>query len=160
MHERLRTTLAAALMILSGSGAIAEDDHATSAGALRIVHAWTRASDAGTDSLVFMEIENEGDEDRLTGAVSANASGVTIVGLTIVGGEVSTAPVGPIVVPRGALELDPGGLALELRDLREPLAVGGKLELTLMFERAGKVVLHVDVEAADASRHSHDGHRH
>lgn len=161
MPRRFQTPLAAIAVLVLCSAASAEDaGHATVAGDLKIVHAWTRAADAGRDALVFMEIENTGPADLLTGGRSDIASAVTVVGLTIEGDEISTAPVGPIDVPRGETELDPGGLALALSDLRGPLAVGSEMEMALTFERAGDVVIHVEVEPVGAKQHSHAGHEH
>ncbi|BDA86211.1 hypothetical protein Sa4125_37530 [Aureimonas sp. SA4125] len=161
MLRNFRTPRAALAVILLCSGARAEDaGHATAAGDLKIVHAWTRAADAGSDALVFMEIENAGPADRLMGGRSARAGSVTVVGLTIVDGDVATTATGPVDVPPGEIELDPGGLALELRDLGEPLVVGSEMEVILTFERAGDVVIPVEVEAIDARQHSHAGHEH
>ncbi|MBC8129749.1 MAG: copper chaperone PCu(A)C [Rhizobiaceae bacterium] len=158
---RTNAALGAIALLIVGGRALAENDaHATSVGSLTIVHAWARAADAGEDTLVFLEIANAGEADRLTGAATLVAGSVLIVGLTNAVGEISTSPIGPVDVPPGAFELDPGGLALELRGLRQPLGIGTEVEMTLSFEKAGDVLVHVEIEARDAMQHSHAGHAH
>lgn len=156
---RSMLTTTAALVALAGA-ALAQDDHAEDEhvvvfGDLVIEHAWARAAPAGADTLVFLEIENEGAPDVLAGATTDAARDVTIVGLVIAGDVITTVPVGPVEVPTGVFEMDPGGLALSLAGLTANLVVGEEFALTLTFENAGTVEIHVLVEPAGAMTHSH-----
>lgn len=133
----------------------AEDEHVVVFGDLTIEHAWARAASAGSDTLVFLEIENDGAPDTLLAASTSMAAEVTIVGLAIDGDVVTTLPVGPVAIPTGVFEMDPGGLALSLGGLTGDLVEGQEFELTLRLEQAGAVDIHVLVEAASAMAHSH-----
>lgn len=50
----------------------------------------------------------------------------------------------------GKLELKPGGYHVMMLDLKQPLKVGDKVPLTLTFEKAGSILVSVDVEAMGA----------
>jgi copper(I)-binding protein len=68
--------------------------------------------------------------------------------------------IGPIEIPTGDFVLDPGGVAIELVGLKTALAAGDEIELELHLKTAGELHLHADVEATDATQHSHAGHAH
>jgi copper(I)-binding protein len=150
------------LILIAGFAlpAQAEDAHLAAAGDIRIVHPWARAASVGGETLVFMEIENLGATDRLLGAQTALAEDVHIVGLTLSGDTVSVTEIGAVDVRPGDFHLDPGGLALELHGLTADLVAGTHFDLVVTFETAGAIALEVEVEAADATQHSHAGHSH
>ena len=158
--------LAAMISLLLASTASAEEHgheeerHVFAAGGIEIIHPWARAAAAGEETLVFFELHNEGQPDRLAGARTDVAEDVHIVGLTLgaEGGEVQE--VGVVDIPAGAFAFDPGGLALELHSLTQTLEQGGHFDLVLQFEGAGAVEIEVAVEAAGATQHSHAGHSH
>jgi copper(I)-binding protein len=156
----MRHLLALALIAGFALPAQAEDEHVATAGDIRIVHPWARAAAAGGETLVFMEIENGGATDRLLGAETALAGDVHIVGLTLSGDTVSITEVGAVDVRPGDFHLDPGGLALELHGLTGDLVAGSHFDLVVTFETAGPIALEVEIEAADATQHSHAGHSH
>ncbi|MDP3897352.1 MAG: copper chaperone PCu(A)C [Mesorhizobium sp.] len=161
----MRKTLVIApiLLLLAGLSPAASEEngeHVSRAGNIRIVHPWARAAKAGDNTLVFMEIENAADVDTLTGAASEAAAAARIIGITLKDGASATQEIGPIEIPKGDFDLDPGGVAIELVGLKSSLAKGHEIEVELRFETAGDVHLHVEVEAADATRHSHAGHAH
>lgn len=58
---------------------------------------------------------------------------------------------GLVVPPQGELRLEPGGAHVMLTDLRQPLAPGARVYVTLEFERAGRLALEVPVVATDAA---------
>lgn len=161
----MRKALVAApiLLLLAGlSPAAGEEqgDHVSRSGNIRIVHAWARAAKAGDNTLVFMDIENAGEIDTLTSAASDAAASARIVGITLKDGAPAAQEIGPLEIPKGDFDLDPGGVAIELVGLKSPLAQGDEIEVELRFETAGEAHLHVEVEAADATQHSHAGHAH
>lgn len=159
----MRLTMVLAAVLLSGSvlPALAQDHaHEVSAGAITLVHPWARAAKAGADTLVFMEIVNEGAADKLESASTAAAASVSIVGATLSDGEASYQDVGAVDIPAGDFDLDPNGLGLLLTGLTQDLEQGGDFELTVHFATAGDVTVHVEIEAADATQHSHAGHSH
>lgn len=160
----------AAVLALGPVAAIAEDDHhdhhddddhhLTEVDGIRIVHPWARAAGSGADTLVFLEIVNEGDGDVLLGGATEAATTVSIVGITFADGVADTTEIGAIDIPHGEFDFDPMGLAIALDGLARDLDEGGEFELELEFRNAGHVTLHVEVEAANATAHSHAGHDH
>jgi copper(I)-binding protein len=136
------------------------DDHAAGAGDLTITHPWARATAAGGTTMVFLEVVNEGETDTLEGAQAAIAEAITIVGFSMVDGRQSYEEVGPVEIDRGAFDFDPFGLALELSGLQQALNQGDRFPLVLDFANAGPVEVMVEVEAANATEHSHAGHSH
>ena len=137
-----------------------EHEHVATAGDIRVVHAWARAAAAGADTFVFMDIENKGAADRLLSAETGKAASVELVGIGMKDGAGTTMPLGPVDIGSGGTMLDPGGMAIMLHGLTEALVKGEDFELTVRFEKAGPVVLDVEIEAADATQHSHAGHAH
>jgi periplasmic copper chaperone A len=137
-----------------------EHEHVATAGDIRIVHAWARAAAAGSDTLVFMDIENKGTADRLLSAETSKAEKAEIAGITMRDGNTTTTPLGVVDIGSGETMLDPGGMAIVLHGLTGDLVKGEDFDLTVRFEKAGAVELDVEIEAADATQHSHAGHAH
>ncbi len=161
------TKLASAFLVAAAVAAMPlaasaddHDHHVAEAGSIRVVHPWARAAEKGANTLVFMEIENAGAADELQGGRAELAQAVRVVGFVAKDGVAGTQEVGAVEVPAVDFHLDPGGLALELVGLREAISQGGHFARTLSFRDAGELTLHVDVEAATASQHSHAGHAH
>ncbi|MFV0358573.1 copper chaperone PCu(A)C [Tropicimonas sp.] len=153
-------SLALALM---PPGALADDDHAdhlSELGGIRAIHAWTRAT-SQDDALVFVEIENTGDETvTLQGGQAEIATGGELVGFRLKNGNEShVALPGIPVAPKTTLILAPGAAAIRLSGLTRPLRQGEAFEAGLDFD-IGTLAVHVETEAADADRHSHAGHGH
>lgn len=159
--------LAALLLALAALPAAAQedaDDHVAEAGGLRVVHAWTPATD-GDEALVYMEVENGSDATAtLTGGAAEAAGTVELVGFALVDGEESWTPLpGVPVAPGDHLDLEPGVLALRVLGLDGALAQGDEIEMKVTFEAEGAQVplaVHVAVEAEDATQHGHAGHAH
>ena len=57
---------------------------------------------------------------------------------------------GLTIEPGKTVKLAPGGYHLMMMDLKKPLKQGGKVPVTLEFEKAGKVTVSFDVEGAGA----------
>jgi copper(I)-binding protein len=149
----------AASAVLAPPLVAAEHQHVATKGNIRILHAWTRAASAGSDTLVFMDIENRG-ADRLLAAETEKAGRAEIVGITMQDGNSGATPLGPVDIATGETTLDPGGMAIALRGLTGDLVKGEDFGLTLQFEKTGAVELGVEIEASDAMQHSHAGHAH
>ena len=159
----LRALLLAALLPLP---ALARDDHGEAkhlaeAEGLRVLHAWTNAG-AGDTAEVYMEIENAGDAPFTL--ASAHAEGVEMA--TIVAPPVNATGVVPetldglLLRPGVEMALEPNGLHVLLTGVEAPRKEGDEIDLTLVFEPQGEVEVHVQVEAEDATQHSHAGHSH
>lgn len=104
---------------------------------------------AGT-SAIYMVIHNDGaDPDRLTAAEADVARAVELHQTTIEAGVSRMHQVPHIAVPaRGKVELRPGGYHVMLIGLRRDLKVGDRFPATLIFERAGRLQLTVEVKMA------------
>jgi copper(I)-binding protein len=138
----------------------AHDDHESSLGAITVIHAWTRATGQGEDAVVFFEIENAGEPTILNGAEAENAVSAEVVGAVLgADGAMAYQPIGPFEVPSGKFQFDPNGLGLRLNDLTAELKQGDDFHLHLLFGD-DELEISVEVEAADATAHSHAGHSH
>ena len=155
----LRTFLAIAASLFFVAGAAA---HSVDAGALSLTDLWTRATPPKAPTAGgYMTIANKGKEaDRLIAATSPLADKAVLHRMEVVDGVMKMHPVeGGIEIPAGAtVTLAPGGLHIMFVGMKEPLTEGGKLPLTLIFEKAGKVetFLHVHAIGADAPGGGHD----
>ncbi|MBD8893908.1 copper chaperone PCu(A)C [Roseibium litorale] len=137
-----------------------EAEHVSELGGVRIVHAWTRATD-GKDALVFFELENGSDKTvTLLGGESEAAGAVALVGIDFKGGEAKLVPLPQIPVKPGSeLHLDPESVGLQLSGLTAPLHQGDVIEVEVELD-LGHLDVDVEVEAAGAKGHSHAGHSH
>jgi len=163
MTRSVPATFAAlfALLLPTLAAAEADDDaHLSELEGLRVLHAWTAATDGGA-ARIFMEIENTGDETaHLTGAMADIGGRVTIFA-TPPTGDAAPIAVDTVEIYAGTdYDLTPDGLFLELADLAAPLAEGDAFEMEIDFGDLGQVEVHVAVEEADARQHSHAGHSH
>lgn len=137
-----------------------EEHHVSELNGVRTVHAWTRAT-SGPDALVFVSIENNSpNEVVLLGGECECAASVELVGFELKDGEPAYTPLPGVPVRAGGeLALEPNGLALRLSGLSAALVQGGELEMEVELS-VGHLDVHVEIGAADATQHSHAGHRH
>lgn len=110
-------------------------------GALEIRAPWIRAStdDAGIAG-GFVTVTNTGPTaDRLLSARSSICSALTIHAIKVVGGDIAMRPLegGLGLPPQATITLKPRGYHLLLKGVTKPLVKGGRVPVTLCFERAG-----------------------
>jgi copper(I)-binding protein len=126
------------------------------AGDLVIDHAWTRATPRGADvGIGYLTIENKGvTPDKLTGASTPAAAQAQLHEMSMDNGVMKMRPVesGLLIPPGQSVPLAPGGRHLMLMGLNGPLKEGGKMPLTLQFEKAGTVEVTLDVQAVGAQQ--------
>jgi len=134
--------------------------HVDMIGPIQISHAFMAMPEPGAPAVVFFEIDNEGIGDRLLSASSPFAGNAEISGFTLIAGRASWQPVGAVDVPSGAFTFDPGGLGIVLQDIAPLPAVGGYIDLQLVFERAGQGMVEVELLPAGTMEHPHAGHDH
>nr|WP_321457409.1 copper chaperone PCu(A)C [uncultured Cohaesibacter sp.] len=138
----------------------AHSDHVSELKGFRVVHAWTRATSEKT-ALIFMELENESSETIvISGGDSEIASSGKLVGFTLKNGmdswqDISTLP----IQAHKELHFEPHGAALMLAGLTKPLKEGEMFEIHLDTS-LGELEVHVEIENAQATHHSHAGHNH
>ena len=134
------------------------------AGDVQVEGAWARAS-IGTErpGVAYMTIRNSGREsDRLIGAETPVAKRAMVHESLMRDGVMKMRPAGNIeIAPGGAVVLEPGGLHLMFTSLQKKLVEGDAFPLTLTFEHAGEVRVHVTVAGMGAKQmpqHHHDNH--
>jgi copper(I)-binding protein len=149
--------LAAVVIMTASAGATLAQD--ITAGTLTIGHPWARAT-VGTSRPggAYLTITNKGAApDRLTGAESPVAERVELHRSSMEDGVMRMTPVKVIEVPAGGkVALEPGGYHLMLMGLKQPLAAGSKVPLTLVFERAGRVAVELAIEPLGGKRGTKD----
>ncbi len=149
LTRRILLATAAAITMLAGVGVA----HEYEVGKLKVEHPWLRApQDGDNKAQFFATIENNGDApDKLIAVKSEKFGKAAIFGD---GKNLSTeAPV--TIAPKQKISLAPGGAYVGLLDIKKHLEVGWGLEMTLVFEKAGEVVIDAAIDAPDA-KHAHD----
>jgi copper(I)-binding protein len=153
------TTTRRMLMIAAAAitAALPAAAHDYTAGDLAIGHPWTRAAGANGNGAGFMQLQNRGGQpDRLLSASSPAARVVELHTMARDGDVMRMRPVQDIPIPAGqTVELAPGGFHVMLIGLTAPMNQGGRVPLTLRFERAGDVTVELSVQAAGARSGGH-----
>jgi len=143
--------LAAFALALCAAPAAAED---VKAGDLVVSQAWSRATPGGAKVAGgYLTIENKGAApDRLI-SVSADIAGKAEVHeMAMDNGVMKMRPLdkGLVIDAGKTVKLAPGGNHLMLQDLKGAFKEGEKVPVTLEFEKAGKVVVSLDVQGVGA----------
>jgi periplasmic copper chaperone A len=124
-------------------------------GDLVLDHAWARATPGGAKVAGgYLTIENKGTApDKLVGGSSPAAGKVEVHEMSMNNGVMIMLPVkeGLSFPPGQSVTLAPSGYHLMMMDLKAPLKQGGKVPVTLNFEKAGTVNLTFDIEGIGAS---------
>ena len=133
---------------------------AEAAGDIGITSAWARPTiGQGKATAAYMTIANGGEaDDTLLRARSRAAERVEVHQTTKSDdGVMRMRPVGGgLPIPAGErVSLAPGGYHVMVMGLREPLAEGGELPLTLEFAKAGPVEIVVPVRKGAGGAHGH-----
>ena len=152
-----RVVVAVALPLVAGLAAA----HEFTLKDLRVGHPYARATPPGARAGgAFFTVENRGaQDDRLIAVASPAAAAAELHTMAMDGTVMRMRAVRAVDIPAGAkVALQPGGFHVMLLDLKQPLAAGERIALTLTFERAGTIDVIVNVEsmvpAADAA-HPH-----
>ena len=135
------------------------------AGDLVITQAWSRATPNGAKIAGgYLTIENKGAAaDRLIGGSGDIAGKVEVHEMAMDNGVMKMRPLdkGLTIEPGKTVKLAPGGFHLMMFDLKGALKQGDKVPVTLEFEKAGKVVISLDVLGLGAQAPAagdHSGH--
>lgn len=116
--------------------------------AIRVEGAWARPTAGSGPGAAYLSIRNRGDQpDRLLGARSTHCSTIEIHHTQVRDGRMSMAPVedGMVLDPGATVTLEPGGYHLMLFDLKEPLRVGTRFPMILVFKENGEIPVEVAV---------------
>ena len=133
-------SLAAATPVAAG--------HETRLGPITIVHPYARPTAPGQPvGGAYLRVVNQGPAERLVSARTEVAAGVELHSMHMEGDVMRMREIAAVELPAGrSVELKPGGMHLMLVGLKAPLEMGASFPLTLKFERAGEVVVTVQVE--------------
>jgi periplasmic copper chaperone A len=113
-----------------------------------IAQAWARPAAAGAETAAYLTITSApGKADALVSASSPGAAEVQLHEVsTDAAGMTGMHPIDHLDIHAGeTVQLKPGGFHLMVMGLKSELTVGGTLELELVFENAGKVVVQAEV---------------
>ncbi len=127
--------------------------HEYDVGNLKVEHPWIRAPvDGDNKSTFYAFLHNNGDTpDRLIG-VKVEKFEKAIIHGDPKNPDLET----PIVLPpKTTVTAAPGGVYVALLGAKKHLEVGWGLEMTLVFEKAGEVIIDAAIDAPDAA-HAHD----
>jgi copper(I)-binding protein len=115
---------------------------------ITIADPWARAAAAGGQSAAYFTMTNTSTSaDALLSASSAAAGMVEVHETTVDGSGMSAMhPVARVDIPAGeSVVLKPGSYHVMLMGLTSELTVGKTIQLDLVFERAGKVVVQAEI---------------
>jgi copper(I)-binding protein len=138
--------------------------HGASVGSLRIEHPYAMPDVAVANQWVvyFRGLRNEGDsEDRLVSASSPVANAVVLQQVLPPAGANQVVAISAIALaPKSTTPMrhNLGEYRLLLKDLKQPIKEGDRIDLTLTFAHAGAETVKVYVQAgpaADSSEHKH-----
>jgi copper(I)-binding protein len=137
--------------VIAGSSARAEE---VKAGDLVISQAWSRATPNGAKiGTGYFTIENKGTTaDKLVGVSGEVSDKIEVHEMSMNNGVMKMRPVdgGLTIDPGKTVKLAPNGYHLMIMDLKSPLKQGGKVPVTLEFEKAGKAAVTLDVQGIGA----------
>ncbi|MEM1361051.1 MAG: copper chaperone PCu(A)C [Pseudomonadota bacterium] len=164
----MRSVLTALSILLAGAAFASDtepshdqDAHKAEAGGVVILHPWAQAT-TGTFVRIYMEIENE-NHDAVTlmgGDAHGVAESVLVYAAPVKPGAAPKAIGDLVIAEESHMELTPGGVYLQLDGLKHPLAKGDRFEMHVEIAPIGEMEVIVEVEAANATQHSHAGHAH
>jgi periplasmic copper chaperone A len=148
MRPRTVARAVASALALALSLAACGSGGSSAAAGPSVTDAWARPAAANGQSAAYLTITNpSGSDDTLIAATSPAAGMVGLhetatdaTGLTSMHALVQCA-----IPARGSVRLAPGGMHIMLMDLRRDLIVGSSIELDLVFEHAGTIVVKADI---------------
>jgi periplasmic copper chaperone A len=158
MHKLLAA--GALLASLTGAAFAADTAEMAQVGEVMIQDAWARASIGNApNSAAYMTLETTGAEpDRLVASSTPVAAKAELHSHSMEGGVAKMRPVDAVeVAPGTPTVLEPGGLHIMLVGLKQKLAPGDTIPLTLVFEHAGEVTIELPVRGM-AGMGGHSGH--
>jgi len=104
---------------------------------VRVGDVWARASLPGKPtSAAYFTLSNRGGPDELVGVTVSQAT-AEIHSTSMDGGIMRMRKLDSLPLPAAStVKLEPGGAHVMLMDLRQPLEPGGRIEITLRFEKS------------------------
>lgn len=139
---RIATPLIAALALWAGAA------HAQSSAPVAADGVWVRASVQGQKATgAFMRLTAQ-ESTRLVGVASPVAGVAEVHEMKMEGDVMKMRAIAGLEIPAGkSVELKPGGYHVMLMDLKQPLAKGDSVPLTLVFKNAQGVESKLELQA-------------
>jgi copper(I)-binding protein len=145
MKAKTLALAAAALFVATAAQA-----HSHKFKKLEIVHPWCIETDAAASTVsVYMTVRNSGPKaDRLVGAQTSIAAKAELFGATVTSAQQAKPITSLEAKASGELILKRDGPHIVLTGVKKQLGAYDAFPMTLVFERAGKVEIEVQVEEA------------
>ena len=123
---------------------------------VKVEGAWARPTVPGQQGGGgFVTLTSAG-ADRLVGGSTTLAQRFELHTMAMKGDVMEMRQVDAIELPAGKpVKLEPGGLHVMFIGLKQPLAIGSKVPVTLKFDKAGEVKVEFEVMARPSSAHKH-----
>jgi len=124
---------------------------------VKVTNVWAKSTAPGQNvAAAYLNVVSSA-PTALVRAESPAAKLVELHEMKMDGDMMKMRPVQKIDLPAGKeVKLEPGGLHVMLIDIKQPLKVGEKVPLTLVFEAGGKTEkVNIDAEVKDAKGGSH-----
>ncbi len=136
------------VLMLAGVLAACGGTGGATGSSITVSDAWVRNPPiADQPSAAYLVIQNNGAADKLLSATSDIAQTIELHESMESEGMMQMSPVPNIPIPaNGKVELKPGGLHMMLINLTRSLKTGDKVQLTLNFEKAGKIPVTAEVK--------------
>lgn len=148
--RRTPSALVASVFLLGSAIALAD-------AGVKVTNVWARSTAPGqTVAAAYLSLVSSAPA-ALVRAESPAAKVVELHEMKMEGDVMKMRAVPKIELPAGKeVKLEPGGLHVMLIDIKQPLKVGEKVPLTLLFEAGGKTEkVDVDAEVKDAKGADH-----
>jgi|SRR5690242_11901039 periplasmic copper chaperone A len=154
-----RALLAAALLTSLASSGYAQSTSTNQQG-IAVSNAWARASaGAATTGAAYFTVTDSSATDRLVGASTPVAGKAELHETRNENGVMQMRAVPALALEPGKpVTLMPGGYHVMLTELKQPLKAGDEFPLTLTFDKAAPITVHVKVSAAGATESMHGMH--
>jgi periplasmic copper chaperone A len=142
-HCTLTQLLASSLLSLAATASLAQ---------VKIDQAWARPTVPGQQGGGGFLSLTSASADRLVGGSTPLAQRFELHTMAMKGDVMEMRQIDAIELPAGkTVELKPGGLHVMFIGLKQPLALGSKVPVTLKFEKAGEIQVEFDVMSRPAA---------
>jgi len=140
------------VMMIAACGT-APESNTSSEPQIKVMEPWSQPSPTmAGNGVVYMMLMNEGGADDALLSVETDTAEVAELHETKMEGDVmKMSPVTKIEIPAGgSAALEPGGLHVMLINLQQELVAGGKIKLTLNFEKSDPLTVEAEIREMGA----------
>jgi copper(I)-binding protein len=116
---------------------------------LSVENVWSRPGFQGDNSAIYLTIRNPGEQGDILLQALSDVAGAIEIHLSKMdsSGVMTMERQDQIIIPaQESVEFSPGGLHIMLVNLAQDLSVGDTFPITLVFEKAGELLVEVEVK--------------